>query len=274
LVSGASGTLSLHTKDNSPEAPDTNFFSVMSFTCSTLHQKLDCQNVLAQFFFKVKDKPSRWVLIVTSAAGAVNSSAESLSDILGIDYNATYIPFMISAGLISRKVHNRWKTNVLTTNIAEWKAFIGRNSLSAEISYMCCDQGSKAYYVSLGCFHHYKSFTIKQQLTEPSLVKKFSLRLPQQSFSENLASLSFDYHEDIQIPSKKKLDTTTNNFSGDGSRPEVNLLDTACHSSNVDETFVNLVLGRPIKVSFWSEIIHECNSEAEIYRRSGETIFC
>jgi hypothetical protein len=38
---------------------------------------------------------------------------------------------------------------------------------------------------------------------------------------------------------KKKLDTTTNNFSGDGSRPEVNLLDTACHSSNVDETFVN-----------------------------------
>jgi hypothetical protein len=103
---------------------------------------------------------------------------------------------------------------------------------------MCCDQGSKAYYVSLGCFHD-KSFTIKQQLTEPSLVKKFSLRLPQQSFSENLASLSFDYHEDTQTPSKKKLDTTTNNFSGDGSQPEVNLLDTACRSSNVDETFVN-----------------------------------
>jgi hypothetical protein len=174
----------------------------MSFTCSTSHQKLDCQNVLARYFFKVKDKPARWVLIITSAAGAVNSNAESLSDILGIDYNATYIPFMISAGLISRKVHNRWKTTVLTTNIAEWKAFIGRNSLSAEISYMCCDQGSKAYYVSLGCFHH-KSFTIKQQLTEPSLVKKISLRLLQQLFSENLASLSFEYHEDIEIPSKK-----------------------------------------------------------------------
>ncbi len=153
----------------------------------------------------MKDKPAQWVLIITSAACAVNSSAESLSDILGIDYNATYIPFMISAGLISRKVHNRWKTNILTTNIAEWKAFIGRNSLSAEMPYMCCDQGSKAYYVSLGCFH-YKSFTIKQQLTEPLLVKKFSLRLPQQSFSENLASLSFfDYHEDVQIPSKKNL---------------------------------------------------------------------
>jgi hypothetical protein len=131
-----------------------------------------------------------------------DSNAESLSDILGIDYNATYIPFMLSAGLISRKVHNHWKTTVLTTNIAEWKAFIGQNSLSAEISYMCCDQGSKAYYVSLGCFHH-KSFTIKQQLTEPSLVKKISLRLLQQLFSENLASLSFEYHEDIEIPSKK-----------------------------------------------------------------------
>jgi len=202
LVSGASGTLSLHTKDNSPEAPDTNFFPVMSFTCSTLHQKLDCQNVLMQFFFKVKDKPARWVLVITSAAGAVNSSAESLFDILGIDYDATYIPFMISAGLISQKVHNRWKTNVLTTNIAEWKAFIAQNSLSVEISYMCCNQGSKAYYVSIGSFHH-TSFTIKQQLTEPSLLKKSSVRLPQQSFSKNLGSLSFDYHEDI--PSEKNF---------------------------------------------------------------------
>jgi hypothetical protein len=65
-----------------------------------------------QFFFKVKDKPARWVLVITSAAGAVNSSAESLFDILGIDYDATYIPFMISAGLTSQKVHNRWKTNI------------------------------------------------------------------------------------------------------------------------------------------------------------------
>jgi hypothetical protein len=31
LVSGASGTLSLHTKDNSPEAPDSNFFSCDEF---------------------------------------------------------------------------------------------------------------------------------------------------------------------------------------------------------------------------------------------------
>jgi hypothetical protein len=160
LVPGASGTLSLHTKDNSPEAPDTNFFSVMSFTCSTSHQKLDCQNVLVQFFFKVKDKLIRWVLVIASAAGAVNSNAESLSNILGIDYDATYIPFMISAGVISQKVHNCWKTNVLTTNIAERKAFIVRNSLSVEISYMCCNQGSKAHYVSIGSFHH-TSFTIK-----------------------------------------------------------------------------------------------------------------
>ena len=84
----------------------------MSFTCSTSHQKLDCQNVLVQFFFKVKDKLTRWVLVIASAAGAVNSNAESLSNILGIDYDATYIPFMISAGLTSQKVHNRWKTNI------------------------------------------------------------------------------------------------------------------------------------------------------------------
>jgi hypothetical protein len=60
----------------------------------------------------------------TSAAGAVNSNAESLSDNPEIDYDAAYIPFIISAGLISYKIHNHWKTNILITNITEWRAFI------------------------------------------------------------------------------------------------------------------------------------------------------
>lgn len=77
------------------------------FTYSMLDQKLDCQNLFAQFFKAVQDKPARWSPILISGADCEQNTVESLSFLLGLDYDDTYIPLMIAAGLISRKVHNR-----------------------------------------------------------------------------------------------------------------------------------------------------------------------
>jgi hypothetical protein len=209
------------------------------FTYSMLDQKLDCQNLFAQFFKAVQDKPARWSPILISGADCEQNTVESLSFLLGLDYDDTYIPLMIAAGLISRKVHNRWKTSVLSTNAEQWKNFINNHQLPIELSYRC-HNGLKYYYVCLGSFRN-ERFTIMEQLSNPSLLNKWIARLSQQALSRGMGALSFDF---IMKGSEEEDESDTDfNESPSNSEAESNVIDTECSSSSqtsiMDENYLN-----------------------------------
>jgi hypothetical protein len=111
LVTHFSGIVSLHIKATNPKKFVTNFMSIKIIS-SNMDQKLDCQKLLKNYFLSMREKPARWLSIISSQdiAGGINERikyCESLPNILGLDCVTTYLPFMIACNLITRKTHPR-----------------------------------------------------------------------------------------------------------------------------------------------------------------------
>ena len=59
----------------------------------------NCRRHLADFFFEVQNKPAKWLRILADENNS-DQPSDCLSELLGMNENELYNPFMLSCGLI------------------------------------------------------------------------------------------------------------------------------------------------------------------------------
>jgi hypothetical protein len=165
-----------------------------------MNQERQCCELLANYLCSLTKLSARWVSFTRPSHRIESTNSDCvdcLSDLMGLEYNSMYLPFMQQCQLFHVKKSNRWGHCHFAPCISgdrrasyTWEDFLLEYQLQPSICQIShyYRNGKKEFFLLVGTFDG-APFSVREQIVNPRILGAASrgLRAIQQSFAKSLA---------------------------------------------------------------------------------------
>jgi len=244
-----------------------------------MNQERECRELFVKYLRSLTKLSARWVSFTHTGNNGDSADVDRgacfdcLSELMGLEYNSMYLPFMQRCGLFHLKKSNRWgKGRVAPSITAErgvlyiWEDFLLEYQLQPSVTQIShyFRSGKKEYFLLVGTFDE-APFTVREQISNPRRLGASSrgLRGVQRSFAESLAhvmpwliqppslpsneSMEEHPHEELESSQQESLPLPDNNINDENDLMDNKINDENDSVSNLKHLLQVQLFGQILK---------------------------